>query len=57
MPQESGSEYLASIELRAEAMKAYQRGDMHAYARLAAAANLADEQEWEQVHARKRDGR
>ena len=52
MSQESGSEFLQSIELRAEAAKAYQRGDMVAYAKLAAAAKLADEQEWEQVHAR-----
>jgi hypothetical protein len=50
-----GSQYLLSIELRAEATKAYQRGDMIAYARLAAAANLADEQENEQINYQKRE--
>jgi hypothetical protein len=56
MPQESGSLYPLSHELRAAAGKARERGDLITYARLAGAANKAYEQECDEIRTRLHGG-
>ena len=49
-------QYLPSIRLKLDSAAAKARGDMQTAIELASAAHVADEHEWDEIHAREGGG-